>query len=92
MTLAPYRISPLSDYRKHCSQLTGWVEHMGGRLWLTKHGRFVAAVVPFFHCERLEEWERRSLAEERRRLEDNYEKWKRVKAITRETVDVVWEE
>ena len=48
---APYRSVPLSQYRKHCAHLTGWVQHMGGRLWLTKHGKFVAAVVPVFHCE-----------------------------------------
>lgn len=82
MTHSPFRNVPLSDYRTHCARLTGWVQHMGGRLWLTRHGKFVAAVVPVHDCERLEEWERRSLAEERARMEAAYQKWKRVKAVT----------
>lgn len=91
MTMAEYRITSLSEFRANTAQMTGWVQHMGGRLWLTRHGKFVAALVPVFQCQRLEEWERRSLAVERARMELRYQKWKRVKAVTREAEDFVWE-
>lgn len=91
MNISEYRITSLSEFRTHTAQMTGWVQHMGGRLWLTRHGKFVAALVPVYQCQRLEEWERRSLAEERARMELRYQKWKRVKAVTREAEDFVWE-
>ena len=92
MPQSPHRITSLTEYRADCAALTGWVQHMGGRLWLTKHGKFVAAVVPVFQCERLEEWERLSLADTRRRMEEDYRRWKRVKAVSgKGRGDVVWE-
>lgn len=91
MNISEYRITSLSEFRTNTARMTGWVQHMGGRLWLTRHGKFVAALVPVFQCQRLEEWERRSLAEERARMELRYQKWKRVKAVTREAEDFIWE-
>lgn len=77
---SPYRIVPLSEFRRHASREVAWVRHMGGRVWLTYHGRQVAAVVPVNQCELLETWESRSLDEERRRMEELYQRWKAIKA------------
>ena len=80
MTVAPYRIVPLTDFRRDCAKEVDWVRHMGGRVWLTRHGKIVAAVVPNFQCEMLERFERHSLAEERARIERNYARFKAAKA------------
>ncbi|KNG95197.1 type II toxin-antitoxin system Phd/YefM family antitoxin [Pseudaestuariivita atlantica] len=77
MTLAPYQIVPLTDFRRDCSRWTGWVRSEGGRVWISRHGRCEAALVPMFQCERLEKFERRSLADERARIEACYARWKR---------------
>ena len=75
-----YRILSLTDFRRDATRQTEWVRHQGGRVWISKHGKLVCAVVPMFQCELLEKWESRSLAEERRRLELLYRRWKAVKA------------
>ncbi|MDF1803212.1 hypothetical protein [Thalassovita sp.] len=78
--LSPYRIASLSEFRRNTAQHAGWVQHAGGRLWLTRHGRTVAALVPMHQCQMLETWESRSLEEERRRYERSYSRWKAIKA------------
>ena len=77
--LAPYQIVSFTEFRREATRLTAWVEHMGGRVWITKHGRAVCAVVPMNQCERLEKWEGSTLAQERERLELLYARWKAVK-------------
>jgi len=83
-----YRILSLTDFRRNATRETEWVRHMGGRLWITKHGRQVCAVVPMHQCELIERWEGRSLAEERRRLEALYRRWKAIKAGDYESADM----
>ncbi|MBR9653149.1 hypothetical protein [Thalassovita aquimarina] len=78
--LSPYRIVPVTEFRRDATKLTNWVLQSGGRVWITKHGTASCAVVPMFQCELLEKWEGRSLAEERRRLDRLYARWKAVKA------------
>ena len=85
--LVEHRIASLTVFRRNATTLTEWVRHSGGRVWITKHGRSVAAVVPMYQCERLEEWEMRSLAAERRRMELAYAKWKAVKAKDLDTYE-----
>ncbi|WP_116599153.1 type II toxin-antitoxin system Phd/YefM family antitoxin [Primorskyibacter marinus] len=82
-----YRITPLSSFRRDSGRLTEWVRHSGGRIWLTKHGKAVAAVIPMFQCERLETWENVSLAEKRRQMEEGYARWKAVKALSGDTAE-----
>ncbi|WP_323785162.1 hypothetical protein [Thalassovita sp.] len=78
--LAPYRIIPVTEFRRDATRLSGWVQHRGGRIWITKHGAASCAVVPMEQCELLEKWEGRSLADERRRLDRLYAQWKAIKA------------
>lgn len=78
--LSEYRILLLTEFRRNATRETEWVRHMGGRLWITKHGCQVCAVEPMHQCELIERWEGRSLEEERRRLETIYRRWKAVKA------------
>lgn len=75
----PYRITTLTEFRQSSAEGLRWVEGMGNRLWITRYGRAVAALVPMHQCEQLEIWEMRSLREERARLEALYTRWKRVK-------------
>ena len=78
--LAPYRIVPVTEFRRDATKLPGWVEYQEGRVWITKHGKATCAVVPMRQCELLERWEGRSLAEERERLARLYKRWKAIKA------------
>ena len=77
--LSEYRIISLTEFRRDATRQTEWVRHQGGRVWISKHGRLVCAVVPMDQCQLLEDFEGRSLAEERRRLERLYRRWKAVK-------------
>ena len=75
-----HQIVSLPTFRKDCSKWVGWCRHTGGRVWVSRHGRLDAALVPMDQCERLERFESRSLAEERRRMEMAYSRWKRALA------------
>ena len=77
--LSEYRILSLTEFRRDATRQTEWVRHQGGRVWISKHGKLVCAVVPMHQCQMLEDFEGRSLAEERRRLERLYKRWKAVK-------------
>lgn len=88
--LTPYRITSLTEFRQSCGDGMHWVHGMGNRLWITRYGRAVAALVPMHQCELLETWETRSLREERTRMEDNYRRWKRVKGATDEPALFNW--
>ncbi|MDP7150718.1 MAG: hypothetical protein QGI08_04925 [Paracoccaceae bacterium] len=79
MSMSEYRIVSLTEFRRDATRQTEWVRHQGGRVWISKHGKLVCAVVPMFQCQQLEDFEGRSLAEERRRLERLYQRWKAVK-------------
>ena len=77
--LSEYRILSLTEFRRDATRQTEWVRHQSGRVWISKHGKLVCAVVPMSQCQMLEDFEGRSLAEERRRLERLYRRWKAVK-------------
>ncbi len=77
-----HRTCSITQLRKDAAGLTDWVRHTGGHLWIAKHGRLIAGIVPMGDCEKLETWRNRSLAEERRRMEESYARWKRVKALS----------
>jgi hypothetical protein len=73
-----YRILSVSEFGRTMVDNIGWVRHMGGRLWLTNHGRNVASVVPVYQCEMLERWDGLKLDEERRRIEAGYRRMERM--------------
>lgn len=92
MGMSEYRIISLTEFRRDATRQTEWVRHQGGRVWISKHGRMVCAVVPMFQCQMLEDFEGRSLAEERQRLERLYKRWKAVKNGDDESAEMLlWE-
>ncbi len=80
-----YCVKRLSEFRADTAGSVDWVRSMGGRIWLTRHGRGVAAVVPMFQCEMLETWEGATFNEERARMERDYARWKAIKTIEART-------
>lgn len=89
--LTPYRITSLTAFRQSTAEGMHWVHGQGNRLWITRYGRAVAALVPMHQCEQLEIWETRSLREERARLEDQYRRWKRLKGQGEEPALFNWD-
>ncbi|WP_425041168.1 hypothetical protein [Primorskyibacter sp. S187A] len=81
MSLKDFRIVSLTEFRHNTGPLMEWVETTGNRIWLKRYGRLVGAVVPMDQCEKLEAFEGRTLADRRRRLEEEYGAWKRMKAL-----------
>jgi PHD/YefM family antitoxin component YafN of YafNO toxin-antitoxin module len=51
MVLPAHRPVPVSRFREEIAKHMAWVEHEGGFVWLTRHGRHVAAVIPFYQLE-----------------------------------------
>lgn len=47
------RIS-ISQFRENPGLFLKWVEKRGGHVWLTRHGRHVAALIPFYQLQALE--------------------------------------
>jgi|GEM_PF-5049258 len=73
------RIMSLSEFRANATQTTDWVRREGGRVWITKHGKSVCALVPLEQCEEIEKMEGRPRSEDRTRLETLYRHWKSAK-------------
>lgn len=86
-----YKAVPITELRRNAAQLTDWVRHTGGHLWIAKHGSLVAGVVPMHDIDQLENFRRHTLAEHRARLEENYARWKRVKALSDKGDSWDWE-
>lgn len=81
-TASPHRILSLTEFRAEASHWCRWVAHEEGRIWITRHGRVAAALVPVAQCRMLERFELRSLDQERARMEAMYARWRRVKCAT----------
>lgn len=74
------RFVSLTDLRLNKDNMLGRVAHNGDRLWITRNGRMICAVVSVKQAELIEEFELRSLEEVKRRQMADLERWKRVKA------------
>lgn len=74
---APVKTVPLVQLRRKASALINWVEFEQGRVWVTRHGKVAAVLVPLQQCEQLERFELRSLEEERLRMQIAYRRWRR---------------
>ncbi|MFK7752633.1 MAG: hypothetical protein AB8B51_08795 [Sedimentitalea sp.] len=61
-------------------RLVAWVEATENRVWIKRHGKLAGALVPNSDCQALDRWEGRSLAEQKRRMDELWERWQRVKS------------
>ena len=73
------KIKSLSEFRKSAASLTDWVAGDGRRIWITKHGKVVCAVVSLDRLETLEKLEWQPRAEDRLRYSELYTAWKMAK-------------
>lgn len=69
-----------SRFREAPGKYLAFVEKTGGHLWLHRHGRFRAAVIPSHHLTLLETLIGTDLREERGAMERKWEKLRRAKA------------
>jgi prevent-host-death family protein len=69
------------DFRENLSEQVRWVEDQGAHIWITKHGKHVAAVIPIPHLRMLEALLSGTLDDKRARLEQEYRAWKRAVAL-----------
>ncbi len=78
----------LTEFRADASAQVAWVAHMGGHVWIRKHGKVVAGVVPFYQLRMLDALDYGTTDPEvkRRMLEREYAAWKRAVALKPEPV------
>ncbi|MGH1453501.1 MAG: hypothetical protein ACRBBV_10050 [Paracoccaceae bacterium] len=74
------RFVSLTDLRLNKDNMLGHVSQNDERLWITRNGRMICAVVSVRQAELIEEFESRSMEEFKRRQMQDLERWKRVKA------------
>lgn len=72
MPLPDYHIRSLTNFRKDCAKEVAWVEKLGRHVWLTKHGRVVAAVIPRYHLKAVERVMGWDYSTARARYEEDY--------------------
>jgi len=75
------KIKSLSEFRKNAASLTDWVAQDRRRIWITRHGKVVCAVVSLDRLETLEKLEWRPRGEDRERYAEHYLAWKRAKGL-----------
>ena len=76
-----FRRLPVSRFREEAGKHMDWVETAGGHLWLTRHGKHTAAVIPFYQMKVLEEVLGQSEASKAQALEAEYARFRAAKAI-----------
>jgi antitoxin (DNA-binding transcriptional repressor) of toxin-antitoxin stability system len=81
MELPDFRAMSLSQLRETASKEVRWVVDMGGHVWLSKHGKWVAGVVPFHDVQALEKLRGRDIEEHARDREREYVRMKAALAV-----------
>lgn len=76
-----YRILPLSRFREEAGKSLTWVTREGGQIWLTRHGKAVAALIPLYQLEMLEAVLGLSEAERQERVAMEQVRFRAAKAI-----------
>lgn len=76
-----YRRISISRFREKAGKDLKWVEQIGGHLWLTRHGKHVAAVIPFYQLKMLEELLGQVESQKAQRLEQEYSRWRAAKSV-----------
>lgn len=74
-----YRVMTLTEFRADASRQLAWVEWMGGHVWITKHKKAIAAVIPFYQLKPLEELMTWQIPSWKKRQEQSLEDWLRAK-------------
>lgn len=75
-----YKILSLTEFRAQASFNIKWMNHMGRHLWISKHGRHVAGVIPIDHLrilERMLGWDNQAFMHDQ---EIRYKRWRAAKA------------
>ncbi len=82
------RAMSLTEFRADASAQVAWVAQMGGQVWIRKHGKVVAGVVPFYQIRMLEALTHGTADPEARRrtIEREYAAWKRAVALMPQVV------
>lgn len=78
--LPDFRTRSLTEFRAHLCDEIRWVERHGAHLWLTRHGRKRAAVIPSHHMQVLEAALGKPLAETRLTMEEEWRRLQRAEA------------
>ena len=81
------KIKSLSEFRNYAASLTDWVAQDRRRIWITKHGKVVCAVVALDRLETLEKLEWQPRGEDRARYAELYTAWKMAKGHGMAEVD-----
>ncbi len=76
-----YQRIAISQFREEAGKRLKWVEEKGGHLWLTRHGKHVAAVIPFYQLKILEELLGGVETQKAQRLEREYSRWRSAKSV-----------
>ena len=76
-----YRVLPLSRFREEAGKSLTWVTREGGQIWLTRHGKAVAALIPLYQLEMLEAVLGLSEAERQERVAMEQVRFRAAKAI-----------
>ncbi|WP_425099369.1 hypothetical protein [Tropicibacter sp. S64] len=76
-----FRKMPVSRFREEAGKSMQYVEKFGGHLWLTRHGKFVGAVIPFYQLRVLESILDEDMTNHAMKMERDYHRWRRAKAV-----------
>ena len=81
MVIVPdFKLIPLTEFRAHAARDIRWVRNMHRHIWITKHGKIHAGVIPVQHLrmlERLLGWDNQTYM---RDAESKYKRWRAAKA------------
>ncbi len=76
-----FRRLPVSRFREEAGIWMDWVAHEGGHIWLTRHGKHMAAVIPFYQLKMLEALLGRTESDKAVRLEQEYSRFRAAKTV-----------
>ncbi|WP_299938284.1 hypothetical protein [uncultured Pelagimonas sp.] len=76
-----YQRIAISQFREEAGKRLKWVEEQGGHLWLTRHGKHVAAVIPFYQLKMLEALLGKVETQKANELEREYSRWRAAKSV-----------
>ncbi|PIE11841.1 MAG: hypothetical protein CSA72_01605 [Rhodobacterales bacterium] len=81
--LPDFRTRSVTEFRTQISEEIRWIDRHGAHLWLTRHGRKIAAVVPPHHMAVLEAALGKPLDQHRLTMEERLRQLERAAAARR---------
>lgn len=82
--LPDFRVKTLTEFRTDFCKEVHWVERHGAHLWLTRHGRKIAAVIPKHHMQVLEAALGKPLNEHRMTMDEHWRELQRAEAARKQ--------